>query len=329
MERREFITLLGGATGWPLAARAQPRALPVIGSLHPASLKGFERHMDAFRQGLREAGYVEGQQVLIDYRWAEGALGRLPSMMLDLIKARVAVIVAWGTAARTARDVRTTGNGADIPIVFAFAGDAVALGLVASYNRPGGNITGVTSIATELQPKRLGLLRELLPNAKTVGLLSNPGSTSASIERKELEMAAQGAGLTLHVFHASVVDDFAPIFAALERDKIDVLIIGIDTFYFGQMDRLASLARRHSIPTMGPVREFAQAGGLVSFGSNIPEAYRLTGVYTGRVLSGAKPADLPVLQPTKFELVINLETAKQLGLTVPLTLQTTADEVIE
>ena len=330
MKRREFITLFGGAAAvaWPLTARAQP-AMPVIGSLHAASPKGFERHMDGFRQGLREAGYVEGQNVMIEYRWADGSFDRLLDMMADLVHARVAVVAVWGTAVRTIKNAHAAGIGNDIPVVFAFGGDPVAIGLVASFNRPGGNVTGITSIGTELASKRLGLLRELIPDVKNIALLTNPTSPASVGERKDIEGAARRIGWEVRVLHASTADEFEPAFAGLVRERIGALIISVDTFYYGEMARLATLAERYAVPTIGPVREFAEAGGLISFGANIPDMYRLTGIYTGRVLKGAKPADLPVLQPTKFELVLNLKAAKTLGLTVPNTVLVSADEVIE
>jgi ABC-type uncharacterized transport system substrate-binding protein len=297
--------------------------------LHAASLSGFEVHMAAFRQGLREENYTEGENLAIDYRWADGVFERLPHLMAELVNLRVAVIAAWGTAARTAAQTHAAGIGREIPIVFGTGGDPVAQRLVASLNRPGGNITGVTSIATELGPKRLELARELVQTATNVALLTNPSSPSSEPERAELEKAARALGWRLRVLHASNIGEFEPAFATLEHGPAQALIISVDTFYYGEMTRLASLAAQYRVPTIGPVREFAAAGGLISFGANIPDLYRHVGIYVGRILRGTKAAALPVLQPTKFELVINLKTAKALGLTVPPTLLSVADEVIE
>jgi putative ABC transport system substrate-binding protein len=304
-------------------------ATPVVGSLHAASLSGFEVHMAEFRRGLREEKYTEAENLVIEYRWADGVFERLPHLMAELVQLRVAVIAAWGTAARAAAQAHAAGIGREIPIVFATGGDPVALKLVASLNRPGGNITGITSMATELGPKRLELARELVQTATTVALLTNPSSPSSEPEREELEKAARALGWRLHVLHASTIGEFETAFETLVHEPIQALIISVDTFYYGEMTRLASLAARYRVPTIGPVREFAASGGLMSFGANIPDLYRHAGIYVGRILRGTKAADLPVLQPTKFELVINLKTAKALDLDVPPTLLARADEVIE
>jgi putative ABC transport system substrate-binding protein len=328
--RREFISLLGGAAAWPLAARAQQPAMPVIGSLHGASQAGSEDFMSAFRQGLKEVGYIEGQNVAIEYRWANGSYERQSSLMKELIDLRVNVIATWGpTAIRTAKMVQATGVGTAIPIVFAAGTDPVAEGIVASLNRPGGNITGVTSIVAALAAKRLQFLRELVPNAQSIGLLTNSDDPAAVNERRDAEVAASALGWRLHTVVAKNERELDTAFETLGQKDSSVLVVINDTFFLSRLDRIAALATRYRLPTIAPYREFATRGGLMSYGTSIPDVYRQTGVYTGRVLRGAKPADLPILQPTKFEFVINLKIAKTLGLTVPNQLLVVADEVIE
>ncbi len=331
MKRREFITLLGGgAVAWPLTARAQQQRLPAIGSLHGASQAGNEDFMTAFRQGLKEAGYVEGENVTIEYRWANGSYDRQPSLMNELIDLRVNVIVTWGpTAIRTAKMVQAAGRGAAIPIVFAAGTDPVADGIVASLNRPGGNITGVTSIAAALVSKRLEFLRELVPNVETIGLLINVEDPVAINERRDAEVGASALGWGLHSVVAKNERELDLAFETLIQKRTSVLLVISDTFFLSRLDRIAALAIRYRLPTIAPYREFAAGGGLMSYGASIPDVFRQTGVYTGRVLRGAKPADLPILQPTKFEFVINLNTAKALDLTVPPGLLAIADKVIE
>ena len=331
VRRRQFLTLLGGAAAaWPLAARAQQPAMPVIGSLHAASQAGTEDFMTAFRQGLKEAGYVEGQTVLIEYRWANGSYDRQSSLMKELIGLRVNVIVTWGpTAIRTAKMVQDAGIGADIPIVFAAGTDPVAEGIVASLNRPGGNITGVTSIAAALAAKRLQLLRELVPNVESIGLLTNSDDSAAVNERRDAEVAASALGWRLRTVVAKNDHELDTAFETLVQKGTSVLVVISDTFFLSRQERIAALATRYRLPTIAPYREFAARGGLMSYGTSIPDVFRQTGVYTGRVLRGAKPADLPILQPTKFEFVINLNTAKTLGLIAPPGLLAIADEVIE
>jgi len=327
LNRRDFMSLLGGAAiAWPLAARGQQRTMHVIGTLHPASTT---RALADFRQGLKEEGFVEGQNVAIVSRSADGELDRLSSLLAEIVQLRVGVIVPFGTAATLVVQMHKAGIGAEIPIVFSYGRDPVVQGLVPSLNRPGGNVTGVTSMADELAPKRLGLVRELVPGARTIGLLMNPNSLGAEPERRDLEVAARALGMDLRMLHAARVEEFGHAFANSVDQRVDALIIGVDTFFFDEIVPLARLAAQHGVPTIGPLRQFAVAGGLMSFGASIPEVNRRAGIYAAKVLKGAKPADLPVLRPTKFELVINLKAAKALGVTVPLTLQATADEMIE
>jgi ABC-type uncharacterized transport system substrate-binding protein len=331
IRRRDFITLLGGAAAaLPLAAGAQQLVIPVIGSLHAASDKGTEHFMDAFRQGLKEAGYVEGQNVKIEYRWADGAYDRLPSLTNDLLGLRVNVLVPFGTSAiRVAKVVHAASSAAEIPIVFAAGNDPVADGIVASLNRPGGNITGITSIASELGSKRLGLLRELLPDIRTISLLVNTDNSIGVNERKDAQAAAVALGRELEVFAAKNEPDLELAFEMSVRRGAGAMIIVSDTFFLSRMARIAELANQYKLPTLAPYREFSIHEGLVSYGANLPDLYRLAGVYTARVLKGTKPRDLPVLQPTTFDLVINLRAAKTLALDVPPMLLARADEVIE
>jgi putative ABC transport system substrate-binding protein len=327
MRRREFITMIGGVAAWPLAVRAQQRVLPVVGFVNVASVKGgYAPFLSAFLKGLSEAGYVDGQNVTIEYRWAEGRPDQLPALVADLVQRRVTVIAATSTPAVLAAKAATT----TIPIIFEMASDPVRLGLVASLNRPGGNITGVTNANVGIAPKRLQLLHELVPTASVMALLVNPANpTLAEPNTKELQAAARALGLKLHVLNASTERDFDEVFAKLIQLRAGGLVIGPDTFFSSRSEQLAALALRHAVPTIYQTREFALAGGLLSYGADTADAYRLTGNYVGRVLKGEKSADLPVQQATKIELYINLKTAKALGVTVPNTLIGRADEVIE
>jgi putative ABC transport system substrate-binding protein len=327
VRRREFITLLGGAAvAWPRASRAQQAALPVIGFIYPASPGPSAHVVRAFRQGLGETGYVEGQNVMIEYRWAEDQFDRIPALVADLVRRQVAVIAAiTGTiSAREAKAATTT-----IPIVFQTGLDPVAIGLVESLSHPGGNLTGVATLNVELGPKRLELLREVVPAATTIGLLINPKNLAAESLSRDMLTAARSLGLQLHVLHASAEDDFDRAFASLAALRAGALMIGADAFFNGQSERLAALTLRHALPAIFQYREFVAAGGLLSYGADNADMYRQVGVYTGRILHGERPVDLPVAQSTKVELIINLKTAKALGLTVPLALLGRADEVIE
>jgi putative ABC transport system substrate-binding protein len=325
MRRREFITLIGGAAAaWPLAARAQQPAMPVVGFLGTDAPELRERRLLAFRNGLSEAGYDEGRNVTIEFRWAEGQYDRLASLAADLVQRRVSVIVANGPAAIASKAATTI-----IPIVFVAGFDPVKLGLVASLSRPGGNVTGVSLLNSELASKRLALLHELIPTATIIALLVNPANPNAESLSQDTQAAARTLGLELHVLHASSERDFDAAFATLVRERAGALVIGTDGFFVGQSERLAALTVQHAVPAIFQNREFAAAGGLMSYAGSDSDANRLIGIYTGRILKGEKPADLPVQQSTKVELIINLKTAKALGLTVPLIMQMTADEVIE
>jgi putative tryptophan/tyrosine transport system substrate-binding protein len=325
MKRREFITLLGGALAtWPQVVRAQ-QALPVIGFLNSASSAQYARMVTAFREGLSDAGYVEGQNVVIEFRWADGQYDRLPALAADLVRRRIAVIFANTPGVQAAAVATTT-----IPIVFAVSGDPVKDGLVASLNRPGGTVTGVTQTNVEVTPKRLELLHELVPTANIMALLVNPtGPTLAEAASTNLQAASRTLGLELAILNASTERDFDEVFGKLFQLRAGGLVIGSDPFFTSQSERLAALSVRHAVPTIYQYREFAVAGGLLSYGGSITDSYRLGGVYTGRILKGARPADLPVQQSTKVELIVNLKTAKALGITVPLSLLGRADEVIE
>jgi putative tryptophan/tyrosine transport system substrate-binding protein len=327
VRRREFITLLGGAVAtWPLAARAQQQ-MPVIGFLGSETPELWARRLRAFHQGLGETGYVEDRNVTIEYRWAEGHNDRLPALAADLVRRQVTVIAAPNStpAALAARAATAT-----IPIVFAVAVDPVEIGLVVSLNRPGGNLTGITSLNVEVGPKRLELLHEAVPAATIVALLVNPTSPNlAESTTKNLGATARTLGLQMHVLHASTEREFETVFASLLQLRAGALVIGPDALFNSRLEQLAALALRHAVPTVYQFREFPVAGGLMSYGTSITDAYRQVGVYTGRILKGDKPADLPVQQLAKVELVINLKTAKTLGLTFPLPLLARADEVIE
>jgi putative ABC transport system substrate-binding protein len=323
--RREFITLLGGAAAvWPLAARAQQT--PVIGFIHSGSPAPYPSHLAAFRQGLGEAGYIEGQNVTIEYRWAEGRFHRLPELAADLVRRQVGVIAIPDTAAALAAKAAT---GA-IPIVFGVADDPVKLGLVTSLARPGGNATGINFFIAELVAKRLGLLRELLPSASRIAVLVNPANaTNAETTAREAEAAARVIGLQIQILPASTGEEIHAAFAMLVAERADALFVGPDSFFNSRRVQLTTLAAKHSIPATYGARDYADAGGLMSYGTSLVGMFRQVGVYAGRVLKGEKPADLPVVQPTRFELVINLTTAKTLGLAVPQNLLARADEVIE
>ena len=326
MKRRDFITLVGGtAATWPLAAHAQQSAMPVIGFLNPTSPDAMTERLRAFRQGLKETGYVEGENVLVEYGWAEGQYDRLPAMAAELVRRRVAVIVAIPIPAAIAAKSAT----AKIPIVFYVGGDPVQLGLVASLNRPGGNATGVNYFVAELGSKQLELLHELLPTAVRVGLMVNPTNENVEGSTKDVTAAAATMGLQIDIVQASDSREIEAAFATLVRNRADALVIGADPFLTSRRLQLATLATRHAIPAVTGNREFVEAGGLMSYGTSLTEAYRQLGAYTGRILKGAKPNDLPVMQSIKFELVINLPTARALGIEIPPTLLARADEVIE
>jgi putative ABC transport system substrate-binding protein len=327
VRRRDFITLLGGAAvAWPLAARAQQPALPVIGFLNQASPDGYRRMVTAFRQGLQESGYVEGRNVAIEYRWAGGHNDRLPAMVAELVQRQVTVIAATTTPAALAAKAATT----SIPIVFEMGGDPIALGLVASLSRPGGNVTGVTQLNVEVASKRLELLHELLPTAIVTALVVNPTNPAVTeVVLRASQAAAQRLGLDLHVLNASSESDFDGVFANVIQLRAGGLVIGSDAFFNSRSEQLAALALRHAVPTVFENREFVAAGGLAAYSGDVADAYRLAGVYAARILKGEKPGELPVQQATKIQLVLNLKTAKALGITVPLPLLGRADEVIE
>jgi ABC-type uncharacterized transport system substrate-binding protein len=326
MKRRALITLLGGAAvAWPLAARAQQPAMPVIGFLSSGSADAFAHRLRAFHQGLREAGYVEGDNVMTIYRWAEGQNDRLPAQADDLVRRQVAVIAAFGSIATLTVKKAT----ATIPIVFALDEDPVRLGIVASLSRPGGNLTGANFFANEVVAKRLELLRELVPTAKRVAVLVNPTYPATETMLRDGPPAARAMGLQIDLLNASTSGEIDAAFASFNRDRPDALFVGGDPFFSIRRVQLVNLASRHGIPSTFSSREFPDIGALMSYGTNIADAWRQVGVYAGRILKGAKPADLPVVQSTKFELVINAQTARMLGLTVADKLLATADEVIE
>ena len=328
MQRREFIGLLGGAAAvWPLVARAQQPLMPVVGFLNAASAEGYTRQLTAFLKGLGETGYVDGRNVAIEYRWADGRSDLLPAMAADLVQRQVAVIAATSTPASLAAKASTT----TVPIVFETGADPVRLGLVDNLNRPGGNITGVTQLSQEVAPKRLQMLHELLPMATSIALLVNPSEPSAAeTQSREVLSAARNLGLELHVLNASSESELDDVFAEVTKMRVGGLVIGGGPFFTSRTEQLGALALRHAVPTVYSYREFAMAGGLLSYGADITDAYHLVGNYIGRILKGDKPGDLPIQQATtKVEMYINLKTAKALGVSIPNTLIGRADEVIE
>ena len=327
MKRREFIALLGGAAAWPLAAHAQQPARPVIGVLNPQSPDGHAGRLHGFRQGLKDAGFIEGENLAIEYRWAEGQFDRLPALAAELVRRQVSVIAATGGPASpmAAKAATTT-----IPIVFIAAEEPVRLGLVASLARPGGNLTGINFLNNELVAKRLELLRELVPSASRVAVLVNPANaTTAETTLREAQAVARAMGLQVQVLNASSSREINTAFASLERERPDALFVGGDGFFNSRFVQLVNLASRHAVPATYADRLMAEAGGLMSYGSDIADAWRQVGVYAGRILKGAKPAELPVVQASKFELVINAETARMLDIAVPVSLLAIADQVIE
>jgi putative tryptophan/tyrosine transport system substrate-binding protein len=326
MRRREFIALVGSAAAWPLAALAQQPGMPVIGFLHSASPEPYVPQVNGFRQSLKEAGYVEGQNVAIEYRWAENQIARLPTLATELANRRVSVIVAGGSpvAALAAKSATTT-----IPIVFMNAADPVGIGLVASFNRPGGNVTGATLLSTELLGKRLGILRDLLPSVRKIAMLVNPTRPGVDVQKAQMQEAARASGLALQILDASSERDFDAVFQAVASQQDGALIVAPDALFLSRRIQIAELATRYKIATMYELREFVEAGGLISYGASAVDLYRQGGTLTGQILMGKKPADLPVLQPTKFELTINMKTAGTLGLTISSGLLSIADELIE
>jgi putative ABC transport system substrate-binding protein len=324
MRRREFITLLGGAAAWPFAARAQRTTRPIVGFLNSASADKYAHLAAAFRQGLNDLGFVDGQNITIEYRWAAGQYDRLSGMAADLVRREPAVIAANTPAIIAAKKATST-----IPIVFFTAADPVEAGFVASLDRPGGNLTGISGLQSELGPKRLELLHELFPNATTIGLLVDPNNVDVEKLTRDVETGARNLRLELHVLRASSERDFNGVFAKLADTPSRPLVIAPDAFFVSQIDTIARLALQYAVPTIFQLREFAAAGGLMSYGSDPKDSFRQVGIYAGRILRGEKPAELPVQQPTKFELVINLKTANALGITVPERLLALADEVIE
>jgi putative tryptophan/tyrosine transport system substrate-binding protein len=325
LKRRSFITLLGGAATWPLAARAQQPKMPVIGFISPGSPASFAPPFAAFLRGLKENGYVDGQNLKIEYRWAEGRYDQLPALAAELVDHRVSVIAALTPPAAQAAKAATS----TIPVVFMSGADPVKLGLVTSLNRPGGNVTGATFFAVGLEPKCMELLHELVPNATAVAVLVNPNFPEAETQLKNLSGAAHAIGLQSVILRASSESDIDAAFAGLVKQRIGALLVAPDPFFYGQRDQLIALAARHAVPSAYFFRDFALTGGLMSYGTSVAGAWHQTGVYVGRVLKGDKPGDLPVIQPTKFELVINLKTAKALGLDIPASFYWRADEVIE
>jgi len=325
MRRREFIGLVGGAAvALPLPTHGQQPAMPVIGFLNNSSPDAFASAVAAFRQGLSDAGYVEGRNVAIEFRWAEGQNEQLPTLAADLVRRQVAVIFANGPSIPAAKAATTT-----IPIVFDTGGDPVQLGFVASLNRPGGNLTGVAFLVNTIGAKRLELLRELVPKATVIGFLVDPTNPASAIETTDMQTAADTLGRKLLIVKASTKSELDAAFAIFDQQRIDALIVAAETFFLNRRVQLVELAARLAVPTMYHLREMAAAGGLMSYGTSISDAYRQAGVYTGKILKGAKPAELPVTQSTKFELVINLKTARALGLTIPPSLLAIADEAIE
>jgi putative tryptophan/tyrosine transport system substrate-binding protein len=326
IERRKFLATLGGAAvAWPLAARAQQRALPVVGFLSTRSPAESADHVAAFHRGLASSGYVEGQNIAVEYRWADGLSDRLPGLAADLVSRKVAVIAATGgpTSGLAAKGATST-----IPIVF-IGNDPVRIGLVASLNRPGGNATGVNVFLQEMEGKRLGLLREIVPGASLIAVLLNPKGADVDVQRRDIDEAARAVGQPIYVLNASSERDIHAAFETLPGLKAGGLLVGANSFFNSRREQIVTLSVHYRIPAIYEVREFAVAGGLMSYGTSLPDAYRQVGIYAARILNGEKPADLPVMQATKFEFVINLKTAKALGLDVPPTLLARADEVIE
>jgi len=327
-DRRDFIALLGGvAAAWTPVARAQQSAMPVIGYMNGGTRDEYSalQNADAFRRGLSETGYTEGQNITVEYRWANGQYNQLPAFAADLVSRKVTAIAATGTPAALAAKAAT----AVIPIVFETAGDPVKLGLVASLNRPGRNATGVTQLNAALVPKRLGLLHDLVPAATIIGLFVDPKFPGAETQSRDTQEAARAVGLQIHILNASTEGEIDQAFADLIEFRAGALIVGSGNFFITRREQLAALASRHKVPAIYQYRLFVAAGGLMSYGASLTDAYRLAGIYTGRVLKGEKPADLPVARPTKFELIINLKTANALGLTIPPGVLAIADEVIE
>jgi putative ABC transport system substrate-binding protein len=327
MKRREFITLLGGVAAWPLAARAQQASpIPVVGFLSPGFPEPSSFLVAAFGGGLKEASYVAGQNVAIEFRWARGSYDQLQTLAADLVRRQVAVIAATGgtISAQAAKAATAT-----IPIVFNVGDDPIKSGLIVSFNRPGGNLTGVNTQSPALEPKRLGLLRELVPQAEIIAVLLNPNNPDADLQWREVQAAATAIGQPLRMFNASSESDLDTAFAALVQQRADALLVGNDVFFTNRREQIVALAARHAVPTIYAFRQFAESGGLISYSTNLVEVYRQVGLYVGRILKGEKPADLPVVQPTKFELVINLKTAKTLGVKISDKLLALADEVIE
>jgi putative ABC transport system substrate-binding protein len=326
MLRRDLITLIGGAAAtWPFAALAQRTAMPVVGFLHYASPTTLAHLAEAVRRGLKEAGYTEGQNVTIEYRWAEGQYERLPGLVADLVRRKVDVITAGGNVAAQAARRATT----SIPVVFTSGADPIKSGLVASLSRPGGNLTGVSLLAAEMATKRLELIRDLLPSARSVAMITNPTYPGSDSEMAEVQAAGRRMGMQTHKIAASNPREVDAAFATIEQLRVDAFMVGADGFFITRREQLAALATRHALPGICPFPDFPAAGGLLSYGHSLSDAYRQAGVYTGRILKGAKPADLPVMQPTKFELILNLKAAKSFGLNIPSSFQLRADEVIE
>jgi putative tryptophan/tyrosine transport system substrate-binding protein len=326
VRRREFITLLGGAAAtWPVAARGQKPGVPVVGFLHVRSPDNSMPQVAGFRRGLAENGRVEGQNVTVEYRWARGQYDQLPAMAAELVRQPVAVLIVGTDAAALAAKAATS----TIPIVFSVGSDPVKLGLVASFNRPGGNATGMNILTTTLEAKRLGLLHELVPYAANIGVLLHPGAPNAEGQSRDVKEAARAIGVQIQDLWASTDREIDAAFDTVAQQRIRALAVTANPFFDTRRDRILALASRHAVPAMYHFREYAADGGLMSYGIDLPEAYRHVGAYVGQILNGAKPADLPVIQPTKFEFVINLKTAKALGITVPNSMQLLADEVIE
>jgi putative ABC transport system substrate-binding protein len=326
VRRREFIAMLGSAAAWPLAARAQQPAMPVIGFMSARGPEDSAYLLEAFHRALAEDGFVEGQNVAIEFRWAHGQYDRLPAIAAELVSRRVNVITAVGGDPSPLAAKRATST---IPIVFGMGSDPVSAGLVESFNRPGGNVTGVTLLTNLMEPKRLGLLRELAPVAPLIGILLNPNFRPAALQLQQIEEAARGVGQRIAVTRASTDEELDAAFAALVEERVDALLVAADPYFGVRRERIVAFAARQRLPAIYQFREFAVAGGLLSYGINLPDIYRQFGVYTAKILKGAKPADLPVLQPTKFETVINLKTAKALGIKISDNLLSLADEVIE